>query len=168
MDVTYGQGYQPTILGRVVEMHARFYAREYGFGAVFERKVATEMAEFLGRLEAPENAVFWAALDGRIIGSVSIDGQDLGDGVAHLRWFVLDDAARGRGVGRALMARAMAHVDAQGFAETQLWTFRGLDAARHLYEAHGFALVSEQAGQQWGTEVSEQMFVRDPVNPYNF
>ncbi len=41
-----------------------------------------------------------------------------------------------------------------------LWTFRGLDAARRLYEANGFALVEEQPGRQWGEEVIEQRFVR--------
>jgi hypothetical protein len=40
-------------------------------------------------------------------------------------------------------------------------TFKGLDAARHLYEKHGFSLVHEVPGTQWGTEVIEQEFVRE-------
>jgi len=153
-------GYRPTLLGRVVEMHATYYAREYGFGVHFERKVGAEMAEYLGRIDQQVNATFRAEKDSRIIGSVTIDGQDLGDNIAHLRWFIMDDAARGLGVGRQLMDAAMAHVARCGFSETHLWTFSGLDAARKLYESHGFRLVEEARGQQWGTEVMEQKFIR--------
>ena len=160
--VTIHSGYAPTLLARTTEMHARYYAENYGFGAVFERKVASEMAAFLGRLDSPANKTLFARLDDAIVGTLSIDGEDLGDNVAHLRWFILDDLTRGHGIGAKLLERAMAHVDAYGFAETRLWTFRGLDAARHLYEKFGFALAEEKRGTQWGTEVTEQMFIRKP------
>ena len=38
--------------------------------------------------------------------------------------------------------------------------FKGLDAARHLYEKYEFVLVCENRGKQWGTEVIEQEFAR--------
>lgn len=53
-------------------------------------------------------------------------------------------------------------VDAKGFEETQLWTFNGLHAARHLYESHGFKLAEENLGNQWGSEILEQRFCRAP------
>lgn len=162
-------GYRPGLLGRTVEMHARFYARAHGFGAIFESKVATGLSDFLLRLDRPCNAV-WTALDGdRIVGTIAIDGEDLsGDAptpgptppIAHLRWFIVEDGRRGGGLGRRLLEEAMAFADSAGFAETRLWTFRGLDAARRLYEAAGFVLASEWSGSQWGTEVTEQAFVR--------
>ena len=153
-------GYFPTLLARVVEMHAAYYSQHYGFGPIFERKVATEMAEFLGRSDSSRNATFSAWQSGRILGAVSIDGEDLGKDIAHLRWFIVDDTARGQGIGKKLLAAAMSHVDQYRFAETQLWTFKGLDAARHIYEQEGFVLRQENPGQQWGTEVFEQLFVR--------
>lgn len=153
-------GYRPGLVGRVAEMHAQFYARHAGFGAYFESKVASGIAEFVGRLPHPDNQI-WAVLQhDRIVGSLAIDGQDLGGGQAHLRWFILDDGCRGSGVGRQLMAAAMAFCDIRGFAQTQLWTFAGLDAARKLYESHGFALVHEAPGDQWGSRVTEQQFTR--------
>ena len=36
----------------------------------------------------------------------------------------------------------------------------GLDAARKLYEQHGFVLMEEYPGDQWGKQVLEQKFVR--------
>ncbi|WP_395457735.1 GNAT family N-acetyltransferase (plasmid) [Azospirillum melinis] len=162
-------GYRPGLIGRAVDMHAQFYARAHGFGAVFESRVAAGLADFLPRLERPCNAV-WTALDGdRIVGTVAIDGEDLsGDApgagsaprIAHLRWFIVEDGRRGGGLGRRLLDEALAFADRTGFAETRLWTFRGLDAARRLYEAAGFVLAAESPGCQWGTEVTEQSFIR--------
>jgi ribosomal protein S18 acetylase RimI-like enzyme len=148
------------LLSRAVELQARFCSQNYGLGLVFERKLAREMDEFYGRLEHPGNLVLRAELGSEIVGTIAIDGEDLAPGVAHLRWFIMSEACRGRGVGRDLLRRALEHVDARGFEETHLWTFHGLDAARHLYETHGFELVEEQPGSQWGTEVFEQKFVR--------
>lgn len=157
-------GYRPGLIARVTEMHALFYAREAGFGQRFESVVAGGLAEFCGRLDTQDpspNAVWTAEVDGRIAGSVAIDGEDLGPGTAHLRWFIVDDGVRGGGVGRQLLAAALAFVDARpAFAETHLWTFSGLHAARRLYEAHGFTCVEERPGSQWGRKVLEQRFVR--------
>ncbi|GAA4333200.1 bifunctional helix-turn-helix transcriptional regulator/GNAT family N-acetyltransferase [Pigmentiphaga soli] len=153
-------GYRPGAIGAIVDMHARFYARHSGFGAFFESKVAAGLADFAGRLERPDNGL-WLAMDGeRIAGSVAIDGEDLGGNQAHLRWFIVDDSLRGTGVGRRLLEQAVGFCDERQFAATQLWTFRGLDAARRLYEAYGFVLAEEFAGQQWGAQVLEQRFVR--------
>lgn len=153
-------GYRPGIIARITEMHALYYARTSDFGQAFESRVAGGLAEFCGRLENPQNRIWAAMRDGQVRGSVAIDGEDLGEGIAHLRWFITDDALRGTGAGKKLLDAAMDFVDASGFTETHLWTFAGLNAARHLYETRGFALVEEYAGSQWGREVLEQRFVR--------
>lgn len=156
------RGYRCGIVGRAVTLHANYYARHADFGRAFEAKVAAELAEFVDRLDCPRNAI-WAALRaGEIVGTIAIDGEDLGRDVAHLRWFIVDDSLHGRGVGRALLHEAIGFCDAQVFNEIVLWTFRGLDAARKLYEGCGFSLAEEKAGNSWGREVIEQKFVRPP------
>ncbi|WP_191488804.1 helix-turn-helix domain-containing GNAT family N-acetyltransferase [Pseudomonas sp. FEN] len=158
--ITVSSGYRPGLVGRVTEMHAAFYSRHANFGQFFESQVAMGLADFAGRLEPPCNRVWVATHDERIVGSIVIDGEDLGNNQAHLRWFILDDGCRGRGVGRQLLSEALCFCDQFGFAAIQLWTFKGLDAARRLYEAFGFELTSEATGQQWGTSVTEQQFTR--------
>ncbi|SDO97139.1 transcriptional regulator, MarR family with acetyltransferase activity [Rhodoferax sp. OV413] len=155
------QGYLPGVIGRVTEMHAHFYARSVGFGQFFESMVAAGMAEFAPRLANPCNGLWVAMLAGRIVGSVAIDGEGLGNNTAHLRWFIVGDGMRGTGVGRRLLAEALAFCDRHGFAAVQLWSFQGLNAARRLYESEGFVLNEERAGQQWGIQVVEQRFVRE-------
>ncbi|MGO4302297.1 bifunctional helix-turn-helix transcriptional regulator/GNAT family N-acetyltransferase [Cupriavidus sp. RAF12] len=152
------EGYQPGCIGDVASLHARFYSERWGFGAFFEKKVATELAEFAGALPAEGKALWLYSENGRALASLAIDGNNE-TGIAHLRWFIVDDSLRGSGVGRQLMSHAMRFVD-ERFSETYLWTFKGLDAARHLYESFDFRLTSESEGTQWGTKVVEQRFNR--------
>lgn len=153
------EGYQPGCIGDIASLHGRFYSAHWGFGAFFEKRVATELAEFAGALPVDGKALWLYVENGRSLASLAIDGDKI-TGIAHLRWFIVDESLHGSGIGRELMARAMRFVDAQGFRETYLWTFKGLDAARHLYESHGFRLSEEFEGSQWGTTVTEQRFNR--------
>lgn len=159
-EVEIRRGYQTGLIGRITELHAAYYSGAAGFGLRFEAGVAAGLADFCSRLEGPRNAI-WTAMSGpNIAGSVAIDGEDLGRNLAHLRWFIVDGRIRGTGAGRRLLSAALDFVDRTGFAETHLWTFGGLNAARHLYESHGFRLEEERLGTQWASEMLEQRFVR--------
>lgn len=153
-------GYHAGMLGRITEMHGSYYAREYDFGNFFEAKVAAGLADFSARLDKPCNQIWLAMVNERIVGSVAIDGEDLGNNEAHLRWFILDDGCRGSGLGRKLIAEAMRFCDEQKFTSVQLWTFNKLIAARRLYESFGFELSKEWEGDQWGSTITEQQFTR--------
>lgn len=152
-------GYCPGVVGRSAEMQARYYARIAGFGHFFESKVASGLAEFVARLDRPANQIWTASEAGNIIGTIAIDGEDLGPSIAHLRWFIVEDGHRGSGVGKRLLTQAVSFCREKGFAEIHLWTFKGLDAARRLYEAFGFVLVDEQPDRQWGEAVIGQRFI---------
>lgn len=164
------RGYTPTIIARTLEMMHSHMHHNFGFGPAFESRVAADLAEFMTRIDNPANQTWHAELDNRIVGSISIDGQDLvdtnlgdtdlGDAKAHLRWFVVADGIRGGGIGRALLSQALSFCDQQGFHETHLWTVKGLDAARKLYQQHGFYLAEEYYGDQWGTHILEQHYLR--------
>jgi len=153
-------GYTPTIIARTLEMIHSHMHRHLGFGPAFESRVAADLAEFMTRIDNAANQTWHVRQDNRIVGSISIDGQDLGNDRAHLRWFVVDERIRGGGIGKALLSQALNFCDQQGFNETHLWTVKGLDAARKLYQQHGFYLAEEYYGDQWGTNILEQQFVR--------
>ncbi len=154
-------GYTHGIIGDVVAMHARYYGSAHGFGSAFESVVASGMADFVPRLEKPINQIWHVKENDQISASIAIDGEDLGDNCAHLRWFIVDDSLRGTGVGNKLMDCTVSFCQETGFDKCVLWTFKGLDAARRLYEKKGFTLEEEYEGDQWGTKVVEQKFVRE-------
>jgi len=153
-------GYTTGLIGSVALLHANTYHQISGFGQEFEAKVASELAEFTSRLSHPKNNIWHVTNNDRIVASISIDGQDLGNNIAHLRWFIVDSTLRGSGLGRKLLTIAVQFCDDHDFSQIDLWTFKGLDAARKLYEQCGFELASEQPGTQWGSEVIEQKFIR--------
>lgn len=150
--------YIPGAIGRVAELHGVYYHREWGFGLFFEAKVAVELSEFLKRYDENRDG-FWSVLAaGRIEGAIAIDGVHGESQGAHLRWFIVSDALRGKGCGNQLIKKAVGFCRRRGYKKIYLWTFEGLGPARHLYEKAGFRLVEERKGAQWGTEVNEQRF----------
>ena len=146
-------------IGRVTEMHARYYSENWGFGLYFEVKVAEQLAEFLNRFVPGQDYFKVALARGRVHGSLAIDAIKAREEGAHLRWFITSSALRGTGTGNRLLQDAIEFCKRQGYPSIYLWTFEGLALARHLYEKFGFQLVEEFPGDQWGVRVKEQKFV---------
>jgi GNAT superfamily N-acetyltransferase len=160
MSLEIARDYAPGAIGRITELHGTYYQRHTGFGLYFESKVACELSEFLRRYNAARDGIWLALSDGRIEGAIVIDGVHADTEGAHLRWFIVSDALRGSGAGNTLISTALDFCGIRKYRKTYLWTFEGLDAARHLYEKHGFRLTRQQRGSQWGSEVNEQRFER--------
>ena len=146
----------PGAMAASAELQTRYYVRDHGFGVYFEAGRLADIAGFLARFDASRDGV-WVAVDGgSIVGTIVIDGGSTGDtACAQLRWFIVGDALRGKGMGRRMMQAAMDFASAR-YARVVLGTFSGLDAARHLYEDFGFRRSLERPSTQWGPEVLEQ------------
>lgn len=151
-------GYVPGAIGRIAELHGIYYHIHWNFGLFFEAKVASELSEFLTRYDINRDGLWTANVDNRVEASIVIDGIQSHTEGAHLRMFIVSDMLRGKGVGRNLLEKAIGFCKQKGYAKVYLWTFEGLDTARHLYESVGFKLVKQQKGLQWGTEVNEQYY----------
>ena len=151
--------YVPGAIGRVSELHATYYRENWDFGLFFEAKVATELSEFLSRFDQDCDGFWTVCLNNRVEGSIAIDGLKAESEGAHLRWFITSNKLRGHGFGNQLMESAVNFCRNKQYQNIYLWTFEGLDAARHLYEKFGFRLVQELEGTQWGTKVIEQKFL---------
>jgi len=155
---TIESGYLPGSIGRIAELHGTYYHEHWDFGFYFEAKIATELCEILQRYDENRDGMWTAVVENRVEGSVVIDGLHAETEGAHLRMFIVSDMLRGKGAGRDLLREAVRFCKDKGFKKVFLWTFEGLDAARHLYESFGFKLAEEQRGKQWGVEVNEQLF----------
>jgi GNAT superfamily N-acetyltransferase len=92
------------------------------------------------------------------VGAIAIDGANHDSQGAHLRWFIVAPENQGHGIGKILLKEAIEFCRKKKFGRVYLWTFSGLDPARHLYERSGFKLCEEHEGNQWGRTVTEQRF----------
>src|SRR5487761_186658 len=142
--------HRPGDIGWIIGTHARVYADEYGWDASFEALMVKIMAPFLRQHDPARERCWIAELDGEPVGCVALVPQS--DRVAKLRVFLVTRAARGRGAGKALIAECLRFVRATGYHKVVLWTQKGLDAARHLYEAAGFKLAREEPHHSWGKD----------------
>lgn len=160
IEVTIHEGYRPGLIGAIAGYHGNIHNQIAGLGAIFEGLVAKGLAEFMPREENSANKTWYAEQGSRIVGGITIDGEDLGNNIAHLRWFIIDNNLQSAGLGSKLINKAIDFCDIQGFDEVHLWTYKGLDAAKKLYERYGFKLVEEVEGDQWGKQVIEQKYAR--------
>jgi GNAT superfamily N-acetyltransferase len=151
-------GYIPGAIGRIAELHATYYYTHWKFGLFFESKVAIELSEFLRRFNEAHDGFWVASIGEKIVGAIAIDGVNHGSKGAHLRWFIVAAENQGRGIGKILIEEAIDFCRKKKFPRVYLWTFAGLDPARHLYEKFGFRLCEELEGNQWGRTVTEQKF----------
>jgi GNAT superfamily N-acetyltransferase len=77
-----------------------------------------------------------AEVDGMAVGSVALSPR--GDGVAWLSKLFVNADYRGRGLGRALLARAVDEARRRGYRRIDLETRTNFLEAVHLYEATGW------------------------------
>jgi GNAT superfamily N-acetyltransferase len=159
---TFHEGYRPGVIAEVLGLEMAYFAQNWGFGRQFEAKLAADMGTFFARYDDTRD-LFIGAVDenNRLIGTVTIDGIDASGRGAQLRWFVVDPASQGHGVGGALMERVDAFLRERVYRRTFLTTFDGLEAARRLYERFGFHLVTEEAADPWSGDVGMQTFMRE-------
>lgn len=143
MAITIHDHWAPGMIGDLAALHGRVYAASHGFGLAFEATVAKGLGEMLGHLDPGRDFFRAAESEGRFRGSIALDAS-AADGTARLRYFVLEDALRGKGLGKRWMGELMAHARATGLRSIQLWTLAGLDAATALYERAGFGLEEER------------------------
>jgi len=141
--------HRPGDIGWIVAEHGRFYVGELGWDPSFEGFVAEVAARFLKRHDPEREACWIAEIGGETVGAIMLVRQ-AAPGTAQLRVFIVSRAARGRGVGRKLMDVCLRFARRAGSRKVNLWTQKGLDAARHLYEEAGFKLTREAPHQSWG------------------
>jgi len=154
-DVTLRTQLKPGDIGSIVHMHGVIYAREYGFDHTFEAYVAGPLAECV-RAASPRDRIWLAERAGQVVGCIAIVAAS--EKVAQLRWFLVDPAIRGLGLGKKLFHEAVAFCKETGYGSIILWTVSALTAAAHLYQAAGFKKVAEKPGRRWGVDVIEEKY----------
>jgi GNAT superfamily N-acetyltransferase len=151
-------GYFPGVIGKITQEHAIYYYENWGFDISFETQVGIELSEFLTRFQENRDGFWVATLEGKFAGAIAIDRNQESNEEARLRWFIVTPGFQGKGIGKALLRKSIEFCKKAGYKRVYLWTFKGLEPARYLYEREGFTLRESHEVKQWGQEIIEQMF----------
>jgi len=137
---------RPGDLGRIIALHGECYELLPGFGLTFEAFVARTIAEYI--LDAGANGRIWLAeRDGRLVGCTAIVLRESSTG--QLRWVLVDQDARGIGLGKDLVNRALQYCRDNDCRRVVLETTDGLPESQTLYESLGFAETRNEPEDLW-------------------
>ncbi|QIP11651.1 MarR family transcriptional regulator [Spirosoma aureum] len=143
--------------GLVVQHHGVWYAPEFGYDVSFEGYVAKTLGEFAEHYSPDKDRLWIAEADNKFIGSIAVVGRP--DRVGQLRWFLLDKAFRGQGIGKKLVDQTLAFCRERGYTSLYLWTTADQVTAHHLYKRVGFVLTEEREPVRlWGQNIQEQRY----------
>ncbi len=121
------------VTGEVVEAFARLLPQLTGSAAAPD---AQQLRTLVGW---PGHRLLVARVDGRIVGALTLAVVPIPSGLrAWIEDVVVDDAARGRGVGAALAQEAIRLARADGARTVDLTSRPSREAANRLYERLGF------------------------------
>ncbi len=151
----------------IVAREGAVYRELFGWTDEFEELVGKIVEEFARDFE-PGQEEAWVAefvdVDGNVgghAGHVFLVRDRERKGVAKLRLLLVEPAAQGMGLGRALVRKSLEFARVTGYRTVTLWTQSMLTAATRIYASEGFVLVDQKPHRSFGQELLGQTWELD-------
>ena len=104
----------------------------------YEKILTVEPEDYTTFIDNPEKVIFFADVDGKPVGQIKV--VRWWNKFAYVEELIIDTGFRGKGIGQALMTRAIAWAKEQGFPGITLETQTNNVRACLFYERCGFVL----------------------------
>src|SRR6266487_5367244 len=123
-----------------IMLHIQDNKISYSINSVepYEKILIVDPEDYTTFIDNPQKAIFFADVDGKPVGQIKM--VPWLNKFAYIEELTVDTPFRGKGVGRALMTRAIAWAKGQGFPGVTLETQDNNVPACMLYEKCGFVL----------------------------
>lgn len=154
MDEVILRPFRSTDLDWLVEQHGVSYARDEGFDDSFGPLVRSILEGFVADHDPACEQGWIAEIAGQRLGSIFCVRAD--EQTAKLRLFLLTPEARGKGLGRRLLAQCMNFAQVSGYSGMILWTHESHVAACALYARTGWTLQKSEPVHSFGRDLVEQ------------
>ena len=129
---------------------------EFELAGSYETVALGNGAHFLERFSADQECTWMAERDGAVVGCVFVRRVD--PRTAELAMLHVESRARGIGIGRRLIAEAIAFATRAGYDTMQLELLDVMKTARVLLHGAGFRHVSEATDARFGRVVQRQVW----------
>ena len=140
----------------VVHRHGAVYREEFSWNSEFEELVSTIVSDYHANFKPGRENAWIAEVDGVPAGCVFCCERSAD--TAQLRILLVDPSARGLRLGARLVDQCIDHARAVGYRSIVLWTNDVLLAARKIYTAAGFELVSQEPHRSFGHDLVGQIW----------
>ena len=157
------RSFEPSDMDWLVDRHQALYAAEAGFDDTFGPLVRSILEAFVTDHDPACEAGWIAEADGERLGSIFCVRHD--ERTAKLRLFLLVPEARGKGLGRDLLARCTRFAREAGYGGMALWTHESHKAACALYARNGWVLQRSVRVTSFGQPLVEQTWTLDFGRP---
>src|SRR5258708_33317040 len=154
-DISIRTTLQPGDIGYVTYLHGLLYKQEYNYDVAFEAYVAWGLHEFHENYDSHNNRVWICEHEGKMIGFLLL--MNRGE-AAQLRYFIIEPAYRGIGLGKTLMELYMNFLRSCQYKKSYLWTTHELPTSASLHKRHGFQLTEEKESTAFGKPLKEQRY----------
>lgn len=154
------RSHRPGDMAWITRRHGELYAQQQGWDGSFETLVGQICDDFERNFDPTREQCWIAERDGERIGSIALARGDE-DGVAKLRLLLVDEQARGYGLGSHLVDLCHRFARAAGYKKMRLWTTDQQKEARHIYQRKGYRLVAEEPVHAFGQDMVNETWELD-------
>ena len=148
--------HQPGDIGWLIGQHGSYYSMAFGWNQTFEGLAAEIAGTFLQNFDPKLERCWVAERDGKRVGAVILLKKT--EDTAQLRMLLVKPEARGLGIGKRLVQECTRFARQAGYKKIMLWTNKGLDAARAIYEKEGYQLMKEEPHTSFGHDLIGQIW----------
>lgn len=136
----------------ITRRHGELYAKQQGWDRSFESLVGQICADFERNFDPALEHCWIAEMGGQRVGSIAL-ARSGEEGVAKLRLLLVEEEARGYGLGSRLVDECHRFARAAGYRKVRLWTTDQQKEARHIYSSKAYVLVGEEAVHAFGKDM---------------
>lgn len=148
-------------MGWIVHREGLGYAEQFGWNADFEALVARIVGDFIHQFDSTRERCWIAEIAGQNVGHIFLVQHPQEAHTAKLRLLFVEPAARGKGLGDALVNECIQFARSAGYGKITLWTQSILAAAHHIYKKAGFRLIKEEPHHSFGKDLIGQTWDLD-------